>query len=417
MSATPHPRLRFFLHTFQALTIAGLLLGPMVTESRAQSPSKEQIDKAKTLAKEAKEAFDSGDFSTALALYGRADKVLHTIPLALGIARSQARLRKLLDARASYEQIVRDGAPAGASPPVLDAVAAASREHEALIARIPTVSVTLKGPTKAFVRLDGSPINPEDLGKKTLVDPGPHTAEVAETSDFLAARVTQEATEGAHLELLLAPEPKAAPPPPDRDGDGIVDQEDACPDRAGVSSSQPRKNGCPAPVDTDHDGIPDEEDACPRKAGVKNRDPDLHGCPVLVTRVPPPVSAALSSPAAGAAAGDSALSTAASVAFVVGGFSLLTGAATGGYTLIKNQDLKDKCPNQHCPQSERDTLPTYNALRQVSTATFIAGGGVLFVGSLLYVLAPSKPASSASERSPRLGLSLSPSSVGLQGAF
>ena len=55
---------------------------------------------------------------------------------------------------------------------------------------------------------------------------------------------------------------------PDRDGDGIIDGKDACPDQAGI----PAFEGCP---DTDGDGIQDKEDACPKAAG----DPKYKGCP------------------------------------------------------------------------------------------------------------------------------------------
>jgi outer membrane protein OmpA-like peptidoglycan-associated protein len=73
------------------------------------------------------------------------------------------------------------------------------------------------------------------------------------------------------------------PPPPDRDQDGIVDAEDACPDVAGVKTSDPKTNGCPPPPpDRDQDGIVDAEDACPDVAGVKTEDPKTNGCP------PPP---------------------------------------------------------------------------------------------------------------------------------
>jgi outer membrane protein OmpA-like peptidoglycan-associated protein len=68
--------------------------------------------------------------------------------------------------------------------------------------------------------------------------------------------------------------------PPDRDGDGIVDSEDACPDVKGVRTSDPRTNGCPP--DRDGDGIVDGEDACPDVKGVRTSDPRTHGCP------PPP---------------------------------------------------------------------------------------------------------------------------------
>src|SRR5205085_2682536 len=37
----------------------------------------------------------------------------------------------------------------------------------------------------------------------------------------------------------------SALPPPDADGDGIHDLDDACPERAGVASPDPIRNGCP----------------------------------------------------------------------------------------------------------------------------------------------------------------------------
>jgi OOP family OmpA-OmpF porin len=65
--------------------------------------------------------------------------------------------------------------------------------------------------------------------------------------------------------------------PPDRDHDGIPDAVDACPDQAGVATSDPKTNGCPP--DKDHDGIPDAVDACPTVAGVPTNDPKTNGCP------------------------------------------------------------------------------------------------------------------------------------------
>ncbi len=65
---------------------------------------------------------------------------------------------------------------------------------------------------------------------------------------------------------------------PDRDGDGIVDGKDACPDKAGAPSDDPAKHGCPP--DRDGDGIVDGEDACPDEPGPPSDDPTRHGCPV-----------------------------------------------------------------------------------------------------------------------------------------
>jgi len=75
--------------------------------------------------------------------------------------------------------------------------------------------------------------------------------------------------------IAYSPEPDA-----DRDGDGVPDSEDACPDRAGVHTPVPSTNGCPAPLgDRDADGIPDEEDACPDVWGVRSEYAARNGCP------------------------------------------------------------------------------------------------------------------------------------------
>jgi OmpA-OmpF porin, OOP family len=73
---------------------------------------------------------------------------------------------------------------------------------------------------------------------------------------------------------------KVMPPPPpppmpvveapkDRDGDGIIDANDKCPDVAGLASMQ----GCP---DKDADGITDADDKCPDIKGLAK----YNGCPI-----------------------------------------------------------------------------------------------------------------------------------------
>jgi len=69
-------------------------------------------------------------------------------------------------------------------------------------------------------------------------------------------------------------------PVSDRDADGILDADDACPDEAGKASSDPRTNGCPV-RDRDKDGVLDPEDACPDQAGPKDADPKKNGCPAV----------------------------------------------------------------------------------------------------------------------------------------
>jgi outer membrane protein OmpA-like peptidoglycan-associated protein len=59
---------------------------------------------------------------------------------------------------------------------------------------------------------------------------------------------------------------------PDKDGDGVPNIKDKCPDVPG----SPKYQGCPIP-DADGDGINDEEDACPLVKGVASN----HGCPPI----------------------------------------------------------------------------------------------------------------------------------------
>lgn len=80
------------------------------------------------------------------------------------------------------------------------------------------------------------------------------------------------------------PRTNGCPPtqPKDRDRDGILDADDACIDEPGVKTEDPKTNGCPppeAPKDRDQDGILDADDACIDEPGVKTNDPKTNGCP------------------------------------------------------------------------------------------------------------------------------------------
>lgn len=66
------------------------------------------------------------------------------------------------------------------------------------------------------------------------------------------------------------PGPRASKGCPDRDNDGIPDKDDDCPDEPGTRANK----GCP---DTDGDGIPDKDDRCPDTAGPATNS----GCPEI----------------------------------------------------------------------------------------------------------------------------------------
>ena len=67
----------------------------------------------------------------------------------------------------------------------------------------------------------------------------------------------------------------------DRDGDGIADQFDQCPDVRENYNGFEDLDGCPDDPDTDHDGIPDSRDACMLEPEDKDGYLDDDGCPDL----------------------------------------------------------------------------------------------------------------------------------------
>lgn len=64
----------------------------------------------------------------------------------------------------------------------------------------------------------------------------------------------------------------------DRDGDGIRDDLDMCPDDPEDYDGFDDSNGCPDP-DNDKDGILDVDDLCANEPEIKDGNQDDDGCP------------------------------------------------------------------------------------------------------------------------------------------
>ena len=80
--------------------------------------------------------------------------------------------------------------------------------------------------------------------------------------------------------LIWSPQPEgaAAPGRNDKDGDGIPDSVDACPNDPEDKDGFQDEDGCPDP-DNDGDGIPDKQDQCPNDPEDKDGFQDQDGCP------------------------------------------------------------------------------------------------------------------------------------------
>jgi outer membrane protein OmpA-like peptidoglycan-associated protein len=91
----------------------------------------------------------------------------------------------------------------------------------------------------------------------------------------------------AHAAYDLSPPEKCSergfeevkPAPGDRDGDGILDPDDKCPDDPENYNGYQDGDGCPDDPDTDGDGIPDSRDQCVLLPEDKDGYLDDDGCP------------------------------------------------------------------------------------------------------------------------------------------
>jgi OmpA-OmpF porin, OOP family len=72
-------------------------------------------------------------------------------------------------------------------------------------------------------------------------------------------------------------------PDPDNDGDGIPDASDKCPNEPEDFDGFEDEDGCPDP-DNDGDGVPDAQDQCPDQMETHNGYQDDDGCPDEVPR-------------------------------------------------------------------------------------------------------------------------------------
>lgn len=194
-----------------ALTLAAALL----LQGRAAAADVSDADRAtaRSLAQQGQDAFDAGDYPTAIERFRRADAIIHAPTLQLAIARAQVAQGRLVSATETLHRIIADGVAPGAPAVWAQAVADARRELGELAPRVPALVVKVGGAPAARVSIDGAPLPPAALGVKRPIDPGKHVVR-AEADGFAAAEVRVDVAERAAESVALTLAPAAPPPPP-----------------------------------------------------------------------------------------------------------------------------------------------------------------------------------------------------------
>jgi hypothetical protein len=179
----------------------------------AQTPTERET--ARALMDRGDEQIAQGDLMAALAAYRAADAIMHVPTTGVEVARTYARLGRLVEARDAALQVLRTPSTAGEPKPFQVARDEASELSRNLGEQIPTLVVEVRPleiSSNASLSVDGNRVPSAALGLPYRLNPGEHQLslsapgyEVVDISLLLALR------EHRVLPVTLQPLPAAEP--------------------------------------------------------------------------------------------------------------------------------------------------------------------------------------------------------------
>jgi hypothetical protein len=201
--------------------LASTLVVPLATTAAAD-PSLSDRETARSLMDDGDAKRDKNDFKAALKSYEAADAIMHVPTTGLEVARAQAQLGLLLEARETLGRVNRLPPKAGEPAPFTAARKTAETLTAEIGARIPSVTVLVTNPEPGqatVVVFDGEIVPPAAASAPRKVNPGRHS--VVARSGSLEKKQDIDVTErdAKTVTIDLKP-PKVAgpvPPPPGAD--------------------------------------------------------------------------------------------------------------------------------------------------------------------------------------------------------
>ncbi len=195
-----------------ALLAASLVAAPAL----ADAVDFETKSAARKLGTEGQKLFDAGDYAAALEKFNLADSLVPAPTLGLRAARCLAKLGRVVEASERYLDVTRMQLDRFAPPVMRKAQADALAEREKLLPVIPSLTVTLEGPTGAGVAVlvDDKPMPAALIGQKRPADPGAHRVEAKRADTSIFREVVLQPSEAGQVLLKLPP----LPPPPAKPG-------------------------------------------------------------------------------------------------------------------------------------------------------------------------------------------------------
>ncbi len=174
---------------------------------------------ARDLGADGVEDFQAANYAAASDKLSRAFEILRVPSLGLWSARALVKVGRLVEASERYLAVTRLDALRGDVAVQKQAQADALTEREALLPRIPSVTIELKGgDAETAVTVDGTPLVPVLLGVRQPINPGKHVVEARRGRQLVRKEFTLSEGQklGVALEMAQAvqtTEEPAAPAP------------------------------------------------------------------------------------------------------------------------------------------------------------------------------------------------------------
>lgn len=199
------------------LTAVVLGLAPLsgASSSFAQAPpSVADKETARTLMNAGDDRFEASDFAGALTAYQGADTIMHLPMTGVALARAQAALGLLLEARDTALQVTHQPEQPGENTMYAEARVEARALADTLVMRLPSLDLQPSAsPAGLVVSIDDVPLPPAALAIPRKVNPGKHVV-TARAPGFVSARVEVTVAERAVLPVALRLDLEAPASPP-----------------------------------------------------------------------------------------------------------------------------------------------------------------------------------------------------------
>jgi hypothetical protein len=199
---------------FAAQILALTFTAPAIAAGPTSGPTAADKDTARALMAQGAELRDKNDLKGALQSFQAADAIMHVPSTSLEVAKTEAALGELVEARDAALAAARYPLKPGEPKPFIEARKDAQTLSDDLEPRIPSLQITVKNaPSGATpkVDVDGVNIPAAALAFPRKVNPGHHvvTAVAGDAHTQSEVDVKEREIKGVVLDL-----PTVAPPPP-----------------------------------------------------------------------------------------------------------------------------------------------------------------------------------------------------------